>query len=123
MTPFIYLFIYFEIHPILSTFCQRLLLVRRPEGKDFAFIEFSSSNAARVVMENSSGEWVMMDIWEKVENDGTRDRVMKEEVVVEVEEDERESVSVCVCVCLWERWREEGMDTFKWEMERNDTYS
>ena len=62
--------------------------MRRPEGKDFAFIEFSSSNAARVVMENSSGEWVMMDISEKVENDGTRDRVMKEEeeVVVEVEE-------------------------------------
>ena len=74
--------------------------MRRPEGKDFAFIEFSSSNAARVVMENSSGEWVMMDIWEKVENDGTRDRVMKEEeeVVVEVEEDKRESVCACVCV-------------------------
>ena len=47
----------------------------------------------------------MMDIWEKVENDGTRDRVMKEEVVVEVEEDERESVCVCVCVFVGEMKR------------------
>ena len=33
-----------------------LLLVRRPEGKDFAFVEFSNPNAARVAMECCSGK-------------------------------------------------------------------
>ena len=43
---------FLSLLPLLYCF---LLSVRRPEGKDFAFIEFTSSNAARVTMEATSG--------------------------------------------------------------------